>query len=234
MATILNIETSTNVCSVALTADGFILEHFEDFEGPNHASVISDFISECIKHLQKYEIKKPDAIAVSIGPGSYTGLRIGLSEAKGLAYGYEIPLIAVNTLEIIAVETMFQLTDFDVSTDIFQPMIDARRNEVYTASYDGYLQSLSDPHPVILTNDFNNNILADKRIIYCGNGAVKAETLITPSVQSLFFPEVVPLATGMLPLSEKAWRNKEFVDIAYSIPLYLKEFQASTPKNKLS
>lgn len=142
MPTILNIETSTEVCSVALTAEGAVLEHFEEFQGRNHATVLSGFIKGCLDHLRRHEMKL-DAIAVSIGPGSYTGLRIGLSEAKGLAYALDVPLIGVDTLKIMAVNVMFA---HDVESDtLFAPMIDARRMEVYTAVYDLALNTLAAP-----------------------------------------------------------------------------------------
>ncbi|MBP3537889.1 MAG: tRNA (adenosine(37)-N6)-threonylcarbamoyltransferase complex dimerization subunit type 1 TsaB, partial [Muribaculaceae bacterium] len=106
MAVILNIETSGSVCSAALTAEGTVIAHREDFEGRNHATLLSGFIKHCLDHAAEHEIKL-DAVAVSMGPGSYTGLRIGLSEAKGLAYALNIPLIGVNTLELLATRVMF-------------------------------------------------------------------------------------------------------------------------------
>lgn len=228
MAFILNIETSTDVCSVCLTGDGFILRHYENFTGPNHAAVLSDYIYECISHIHQQNIKL-DAIAVSIGPGSYTGLRIGLSEAKGLTYGLKIPLIGVNTLEILAVESMFNLIDFNPESDIFQPMIDARRNEVYTQQFDGSLNPLTSPQALILYEDLFKNIKNPKRVIICGNGTEKAKSILKND-NILFMPAIVPLATSMMPLSERAFMNKEFIDIAYSIPQYLKEFRTTSPK----
>ena len=133
MAVILNIETSTNVCSVAVTAEGMVLTHYEDFQGQNHAALLSGYIKACLDYLREKEMTL-DAVAVSIGPGSYTGLRIGLSEAKGLAYALNIPLIGIDTLQIMAVSVMFK-HDVDPES-LFVPMIDARRMEVYTAVYD--------------------------------------------------------------------------------------------------
>ncbi|MDE6756663.1 MAG: tRNA (adenosine(37)-N6)-threonylcarbamoyltransferase complex dimerization subunit type 1 TsaB, partial [Muribaculaceae bacterium] len=144
--TILNIETSTNVCSVAVTADGMVLCHREDFAGHNHATLLSGFIKDCLDHIAAHEMKL-DAVAVSIGPGSYTGLRIGLSEAKGLCYALGIPLIGIDTLKIMAVEVMF--TQSLEGDELFVPMIDARRMEVYTAVYDMALATLVEPTPLI-------------------------------------------------------------------------------------
>ena len=106
MATILNIETSTEVCSVALTSEGGVLDHRENYDGQTHATLLSQYVKEMLDYARSREIKL-DAVAVSIGPGSYTGLRIGLSEAKGLAFGLQVPLIGVNTLKLLTVSTMF-------------------------------------------------------------------------------------------------------------------------------
>ena len=143
MATILNIETSTSVCSVALASEGAILDHSEDFRGRNHAVVLSGFIKQSLDYLRRQDMTL-DAVAVSIGPGSYTGLRIGLSEAKGLAYALEIPLIGVPTLELMTVGVMFGHDELPEGT-LFAPMIDARRMEVYTAVYDLSLRPLMEP-----------------------------------------------------------------------------------------
>ena len=139
MANILNIETSTDVCSVALTCDGEVLEHHENYEGQNHAQVLSSFIESVMKYATSREIKL-DAVAVSLGPGSYTGLRIGLSEAKGLCFGLNVPLIGINTLKLLTVEVMFR--HFFEEEIYFAPMIDARRKEVYTAVYDNALREV--------------------------------------------------------------------------------------------
>ena len=129
MANIINIDTSTDVCSVALTSEGAVLEHREDYEGQNHAKVLSVFLNEILTYATPRGIK-PDAIAVSIGPGSYTGLRIGLSEAKGLCFGLDIPLIGISTLELLTTTVLFR--EFWDDDDLFVPMIDARRKEVFT------------------------------------------------------------------------------------------------------
>ena len=132
MANILNIETSTSVCSVALGSAGEVIDHYENYDGQTHATLLSRYVQEALDTASRRDMKL-DAIAVSIGPGSYTGLRIGLSQAKGLAYGLGIPLIGINTLQLLAVTAMFrEFFDDDV---LFVPMIDARRMEVYTAVY---------------------------------------------------------------------------------------------------
>lgn len=228
MAVILNIETSTSVCSVALTAEGMILTHHEDFEGRNHAALLSDYIKSCLDFLADKELTL-DAVAVSIGPGSYTGLRIGLSEAKGLAYGLDIPLIGISTLKLMATRVMFSTLDIDPET-IFVPMIDARRMEVYTAAYDFALNELMVPQPLILDGDSYVDIISTGRpVLLFGNGSAKASTVIdAPNVTIV--DGVDPLAVDMIALAERAWANKDFLDLAYSVPVYLKDFMVTKPK----
>lgn len=224
--TILNIETSTNVCSVAVTFDGMVLCHREDFAGHNHATLLSGFIKDCLDHIAAHEMKL-DAVAVSIGPGSYTGLRIGLSEAKGLCYALNIPLIGIDTLKIMAVEVMFGCNI--EGDELFVPMIDARRMEVYTGVYDMALDTLVAPTPLILERDSFDSYLADRKLLIFGNGSDKARNIIT-SPNAVFVSDIHPLASNMLPLAERAFVNKDFLDLAYSVPSYLKEFQATKPK----
>lgn len=227
MATILNIETSTDVCSVALTSDGVVLEHYEEFNGRNHAVVLSGFIKGALDHLSRHEMKL-DAVAVSLGPGSYTGLRIGLSEAKGLAYALEVPLIGIETLKLMAVSVMFH-HDIENSDALFAPMIDARRMEVYTAVYNLSLDTLEAPTPLILNEMSYRQWLSDNEVLFFGNGSDKARRLIT-SPNSRFISGIVPLAVDMQALADKAFNEKDFLSLAYSVPTYLKEFQATRPK----
>ncbi|MDE5856842.1 MAG: tRNA (adenosine(37)-N6)-threonylcarbamoyltransferase complex dimerization subunit type 1 TsaB [Muribaculaceae bacterium] len=227
MAVILNIETSGTTCSVALTAEGMILRHYENFEGRNHATLLSDYIKLCFDHLQDHEIKL-DAVAVSLGPGSYTGLRIGLSEAKGLAYSLDIPLIGLSTLEIMAVGAMFQ-EDADPEA-LLAPMIDARRMEVYTAVYDFALNPIVKPTPLILEPDSYERFLAEGRVVFFGDGSDKARDLFGTNPNARFISDVVPLATDMTALADRAFSCRDFLDIAYSVPEYLKDFQAIKPK----
>ena len=233
MAVILSIDTSTNVCSTALSSDGFIIQHSEDFDGPNHAAILSDFIKRALDHISEHEGMKLDAIAVSLGPGSYTGLRIGLSESKGLAYSLNLPLIGVNTLKILAVEAMFSVPDFDPENDLIIPMLDARRNEVYTAVYDGTLEAVLEPVPMILCPDSFSD-LKKKGLIFIGNGATKAKEIIEINKENMIFLcDVPPLATSMISLAERAYFNNDFINIAYSVPIYLKEFQTTTPNPRI-
>ena len=229
MAVIINIETSTDVCSAALTAEGQILAHYEDFGGRNHAALISGYIKGCLDFAAGHEIR-PDAVAVSLGPGSYTGLRIGLSEAKGLAYALDIPLIGVGTLELMATRVMFSTLDI-APESIFVPMIDARRMEVYTAAYDFGLCRLMEPQPYILDEGSYAGLLDTGRpVLFFGNGSEKARRLLDSAPNAVFVPDVVPLAVDMVALAELRHSRREFLDRAYSVPEYLKDFQATKPR----
>ncbi len=229
MANILNIETSTEVCSVALTSEGQVLDHRENYEGQTHATLLSQYVKEMLDYARSRELKL-DAVAVSIGPGSYTGLRIGLSEAKGLAFGLNIPLIGVNTLQLMTISTMF---NHFIEEDklLYVPMIDARRMEVYTAAYSPALEAVLEPQAMILDeHSFGNLLEQGYTLVMMGNGSGKARQVLTrDGVQ--FIDGIKPVAVDMMALAEKAWREQDFIDVAYSTPLYLKEFQATKPKN---
>ena len=230
MATILNIETSGKICSVAISKDGAIEYQLEDHEGMRHAEVLAPFVEKCMEELKRKE-DKLDAVAVSIGPGSYTGLRIGLSLAKGVAFSQDIPLIGVSTLQILAVKAMFRSFDF-TGEEFLVPMIDARRMEVFTGVYDFALNEVETPGPKILDEDSWKELLETKKMIFIGDGSDKAKEVIK-SLNAVWIPGLVPVARDMLALSEKYYREGRFIDIAYSTPEYLKEYQTTTPKKKI-
>ena len=231
MANILNIETSTDVCSVALTSEGQVLDHRENYEGQTHATLLSQYVKEMLDYARSRELKL-DAIAVSIGPGSYTGLRIGLSEAKGLAFGLQVPLIGVNTLQLMAVSTMFNHF-IEEDKVLYVPMIDARRMEVYTAAYTPALEAVVEPQAMILDeHSFESQLEQGYTLVLMGNGSDKARQVLSRDGVR-FIEGIKPVAVDMLALAEKAYRAGEFIDVAYSTPLYLKEFQATKPKNPL-
>lgn len=231
MAVILNIDTTTAVCSAALTGEGMILCHAEDFTGRNHAALLSGFIKKCLDYADDHGLKL-DAVAVSLGPGSYTGLRIGLSEAKGLAYALDVPLIGVNTLELLATRVMFSTDDVDPDS-ILVPMIDARRMEVFTAAYDFGLNELMAPGPLILDeNSYSDLIATGRPVLLFGDGSAKAADVVKADNVTIV-PDVVPLAVDMVALADRDFARGKFIDLAYSTPLYLKEFQATKPKSLL-
>jgi tRNA threonylcarbamoyladenosine biosynthesis protein TsaB len=181
-----------------------------------------------MEHLYEHELDL-EAVAVSLGPGSYTGLRIGMSEAKGLAYALNVPLIGVDTLQLLATRVMFSVLDIDPDT-IFVPMIDARRMEVYTAAYDFALSELMKPTPLILDETSYADLLATGRpVLFFGNGSDKAKDVIK-APNATFVPDVVPVAVDMIALAERTYSQRNFLDLAYSVPTYLKDFQATKPK----
>ena len=225
---ILNIETSSTYCSVALCDAGAVVFSLESDSEMDHSVKLAPFVERCMTELRNRNLSL-DAVAVSLGPGSYTGLRIGLSFAKGLCFGLNIPLIGVSTLEVLAVKAMFNNLDFN-ENQLYVPMIDARRMEVYTAVYDIGLQPLMPPTPLILTPDSYSQFDSHP-LIFIGNGVEKARDFL--QVPPSKWIDSMPIAADMMALSEKAFRNKDYLDLAYSTPLYLKNFHATTPKNKL-
>lgn len=230
MACILNIETSGNICSIALSRDGVIEFQREDHEGMAHSRCLAPFVDECLSELDR-KGEKLDAVAVSNGPGSYTGLRIGLSLAKGLCFAREIPLITVSTLQVLAVKAMFRSMEWE-GDELIVPMIDARRMEVYTAVYDFSLAEVMAPRPLILDSAAYSELPSGRRLIFIGNGAGKARDLIDRA-DAVWYPDAEPLAADMMALTERAFRRGDFADTAYSIPEYLKEYQAVIGTNKV-
>ena len=213
---------------MAVSQDGMVEYQLEDLEPMNHAKRLAPFIDKCMEEIRRRDWKL-DAVAVSIGPGSYTGLRIGLSAAKGLCFGLGIPLLTVSTLEILAVKAMFRSMDW-TGEEILVPMLDARRMEVYTAAYDFALNPIIPPQPLILDNESYSGLPGGRKVIFMGPGAEKAKGVVSvPEAQWMDGMEAH--ARDMTALAEKALREGRIADLAYSTPEYLKEFQATVPKN---
>ncbi|HOO95490.1 MAG TPA: tRNA (adenosine(37)-N6)-threonylcarbamoyltransferase complex dimerization subunit type 1 TsaB [Proteiniphilum sp.] len=227
MCTILSIETATPACSCALSRDGELLLSREDFGGQTHATLLGVFVDEIMKYVRKEGITL-DAIAVSSGPGSYTGLRIGVSEAKGLSYGLGIPLIAIPTPLVMASMVAARAGE----EDLLCPMIDARRMEVYATFYNRTLETIRPTAAAIVDGESYLDLLSRHKVHFFGNGADKCRAVITHP-NALFVEDIHPLATGMVPLAEQAFNEKRFVDSAYFEPHYLKEFVATVAKNKI-
>ncbi len=223
---ILHIETSTDVCSVALSNQQEILFKKADYNGMNHAALLNCFIQEALETTQT-DKKALKAVSVSSGPGSYTGLRIGVSTAKGLCYGLDIPLIAISTLEILALPVIKQIGN--EGENLFCPMIDARRMEVYDAFYRADLSTYRPVAADIITAESYKDILAEHFVYFFGNGAEKCKAVLTDP-HAHFIDGIVPLAENMAELAWEKYRNKDFEDVAYFEPFYLKEFQATIPK----
>ena len=232
MPIILQIETSTNICSIALSEGGKSIFGRRNDEGLNHARLLSPFIDEAIDFLSENE-KKLDAVAVSSGPGSYTGLRIGVSTAKGLCYGLDIPLISISTLEIMAIAAKKVLEETENSklkTDnLFCPMIDARRMEVYTAFFDENNYLVRDISADIIDENSYSDLLEKHTIYFFGNGAEKCRSILKHP-NAVFLDNIIPEAENMITLAEKSFADKQFENVAYFEPFYLKEFQATEPK----
>ena len=216
---------------MALTSEGQVLDHSENYEGQTHATMLSQYVQQALQYARTREVPI-DAIAVSIGPGSYTGLRIGLSEAKGLAFGLNVPLIGVNTLQLLSVSAMFNHF-IDEDKLLYVPMIDARRMEVYTAAYTPALEAVLEPQAMILDEHSFETLLDEGyTLVVMGNGSDKAREVLKHD-HMRFIAGIKPVALEMMALAEKAFREQQFIDVAYSTPLYLKEFQATKPKNPI-
>lgn len=228
MSTIIYIETATEVCSAALSNNGDILKYNISTVPQSHSSLLGVFVEEIMKYV-RHEGMSIDAIAVSSGPGSYTGLRIGVSEAKGLSYGLNVPLISIPTHKIMAQQV---LDIYDNKQVVFCPMIDARRMEVYSTFYDSKLDVLRDTSADIVDENIYNEILDKHQVLFFGNGADKCKEVIHHA-NAKFIDDIKPEAKSMIKLAEKAFFDKDFVDVAYFEPFYLKEFVATVPKNKV-
>ena len=230
MSCILHVETSTKVCSVAVTEDGAVLFEKTDLNGPSHAVQLGVFVDEALSYIDNHGIPF-DAVAVSCGPGSYTGLRIGVSMAKGICYGRELKLIAIPTLEVLCVPVLLYHEELPEDA-LLCPMIDARRMEVYAAIYDRAVRTVRPIGADIVDENSYLEYLEQHPVYFFGDGASKCREKIThPNAH--FLPDIVPLAKYMGPLAEKAVANGRYEDVAYFEPFYLKEFVASKPKKLL-
>lgn len=232
MGLILNIETATKVCSVALAEENTIIDQFDINEDRSHARLLGLSIQKILKNNQ-LSFKDLDAIAVSKGPGSYTGLRIGVSTAKGLAYGLNIPLIGVNTLKAMAQGIVqHPLLSETENSILLCPMLDARRNEVYTAIYNRTITEIQEVTALDLEQNSFNHFLQKQKMIFFGNGADKGKSIIKHT-NACFISDFEVTAGNMVKLSNEYLIDQNFEDTAYFEPFYLKDFIATKPKNKV-
>jgi tRNA threonylcarbamoyladenosine biosynthesis protein TsaB len=230
MSTILHIETSTEVCSVAVSEDSQVIFQQEDHSGPNHAERLGAMVDEALSFTDNHAIPF-DAVAVSSGPGSYTGLRIGVSMAKGICYGRNLKLIAVPTLELLCVPVL--LREIPEDDALLCPMLDARRMEVYAGIYNRALKPVREIGADIVTTDTYKKYLDAHPVYFFGNGAKKCmETINHPNARLI--EGIEPLAKWMQPLAERRFLNEQFEDVAYYVPYYLKDFVAKKPKDLLN
>lgn len=227
MALILNIDTATGVCSVALAREGRVVAMKENDEGLNHSTLLGVYVDEVLRQAGVM-MAGVDAVAVSAGPGSYTGLRIGVSLAKGLCYGAGKPLIAVGTLESMADAVADRVRE----DALYCPMIDARRMEVYAAVYDREGREVTGVRPVVLDESAFVDELSRGPVYFFGDGSGKARgVLVHPNAR--FLSGVTTSALNLMRLAERKFAVGEFEDVAYFEPFYLKEFVATVPKRKL-
>ena len=230
MSTILHIETSTDVCSVAVSEDSQVIFQQEDHSGPNHAERLGTMVDEALSFTDNHAIPF-DAVAVSGGPGSYTGLRIGVSMAKGICYGRDLKLIAVPTLELLCVPIL--LREIPEEDALLCPMLDARRMEVYAGIYDRALRPVREIRADIVTAETYKDYLDAHPIYFFGNGAGKCmDTISHPNAHLI--EGIEPLAKWMQPLAERRFLNEQFEDVAYYVPFYLKDFVAKKAKSLLN
>lgn len=229
MSTILHIETSTDVCSVALSEDGKCLCQEVDAHGRSHEQVLAGFVDSVLSFADSHAMPI-DAVALSSGPGSYTGLRIGASMAKGVCYGMDIPLVSVSTLKLLCTPVLLY---HDLPEDaLLCPMLDARRMEVYAAVYDRALRPKEDVNAKVVDESSFDNWLSAGPVFFFGNGMDKCKKVLThPNAH--FIDDIAPLAKHMVPLAEMAFARGQVEDVAYFTPFYLKDFVPGKSKSIL-
>ena len=234
MSLILNIDTATDFASICLGKGNDVLCYAENKEQKNHASFLQPAIQQMMDEVG-YTLQNIDAIAVTIGPGSYTGLRVGLASAKGLCFALNKPLIALNTLQVIS-NSVIKNLELGINENVimpnsqflFCPMIDARRMEVFTALYTANLNEVLPTQALILDEKSFAVELMENEIVFCGNGCAKFQNILKNDNAS--FSSVQYSAKNMIGLSFKKFIEKDFADLAYSSPFYGKEFYTTTPK----
>ncbi len=232
MALILHIETSDKLCSVALSEDEQVIASRESLAERAHASLLTVLIDEMLKS-KKIHIKQLSAVSVSKGPGSYTGLRIGVSAAKGICYALNIPLLAVNTLYTMSHGLLRYYGDQVPENSLLCPMIDARRMEVYQALYDESLNELMQTNAAIITEESFLSDLENQNVLFFGSGSAKCISMIVHR-NAIFIDDFVCKATYLTGPAFQLFQKQEFADTAYFEPFYLKDFVATTPvKNVL-
>lgn len=230
MAYILSIETATPVCSVALSAGNQVVAVKESDVKNSHAEIVTVFIDELLKE-NRIKTSSIEAVAVSKGPGSYTGLRIGVSTAKGLCYSLDIPLIAIGTLQSMAWGMACKLEDELEPSTLYCPMIDARRMEVYCALFDKENKEVLETNAKIVDQNSFSDYLEKSKIVFFGDGAAKCQEILTHP-NAVFIEDLHPSAIDLAAIAHLRFQNEQFEDVAYFEPFYLKDFIAGIPKVK--
>ena len=233
MSLILCIETGTDICSVGIARDGELMSLRESDQGRDHAKQVAVFVDELLRETG-VKPDELDAVAVGMGPGSYTGLRIGVSFAKGLCYGLNIPLLAVGSLEAL---TDVAIKDYEAGIiqvegwddALLCPMVDARRMEVYTQIFNSRCESQSEVSAEIITEDSFSQWRAKGKLVIFGNGAAKCQEMLPDAI----YIDVAPSARGLTRIAHQLFEAGKTVDIAYFEPFYLKDFVVIPSKKKL-
>ncbi len=224
MPLILQIDTATEYAGVGLSQEGELISKEEDIDQKNHASFLHIAIQNVLNKANK-TLNEIDAVAVTGGPGSYTGIRVGLSSAKGICYALNKPLIVINTLQVIAAAALAEAVKKDIlpKTDfLLYPMIDARRMEVFGGIYNPRLYPMNETSAFILDDAFFSSLKKDEKMLFCGNGSIKINKLQLSDTHVVIQSQHT--VNQMIELSEKAFLDQNFADIAYSEPIYVKEF----------
>lgn len=222
MPILLNIDTATEVASVCITRNGLSLAFERNDYQKEHASFVHTAIGEMLKKTGLI-LKDVDAFAVTSGPGSYTGLRVGMASAKGFCYALSKPLITINTLEVMT-KAALDLNEIAIKDWLFCPMIDARRMEVFTAIYNSNMESILPPQPIILEENVFEKYIASDKILFFGSGSTKLKSL-QPNLNGMI-AAIGHDATHLGKLAEKAFYNRKFADISHSVPTYFKDFHS--------
>ena len=236
VALILNIETATSMCSVALAKEGEVLSIRESNEDKSHAKMLTVFADEVMKD-QGLNFNELDAVAVSQGPGSYTGLRIGVSTAKGICFGANLPLLAIGTLTVMC-NQVIRTADPQTSSVLENknaticPMIDARRMEIYYALYNNQGMEKTKPEAVVVESGTFSSLMEQGQVIFAGSGMNKCKDLLNHP-NAVFVDHILPSAASMAQLSHIAFQNNAVVNLAYFEPFYLKDFVGTVSKKHL-
>jgi tRNA threonylcarbamoyladenosine biosynthesis protein TsaB len=232
MTYILHLETATKVCSIAIAKDGELISHKETTVANSHSSLITGFVDDVVKDAG-ITLNDLSSVCISMGPGSYTGLRIGVSTAKGFCYALGIPLIAINTLQSMA--NFYATNNTEMLTDetLLCPMIDARRMEVFTALFNRDAAFVKDTSADIIDEESFKKELSNHKIIFFGDGAEKCKNSLSHCSNAIFNIEFLISSRGMVSLAWEKYQSKEFVNVAYFEPFYLKDFLATIPRKMI-
>lgn len=232
MAFILSLETATPVCSVALHDKGALLAHFSLFLEKSHSAYLTEMVHDALRYANR-QLAELDAVALSEGPGSYTGLRIGASAAKGLCYALDIPVVTINTLAAHAYTVQAMGIAQPPQTGLLCPMLDARRMEVYSALYTHELKPVAPTSPVVVNEEAYHEYLNQGLVYFFGNGAAKCKPVLSLHPNARFVDGIVPSAASVGQLAIEKVQAGTFANLAYFEPFYLKEFKAIKPKQQL-